>query len=105
MERKNDQVQGKKIQCTSSTTDTRQETKTADKSFEETCNAMLEEHALLEKIPHCLRKNDAMYDKSLYQNYGMYMYLLCVCMCDIVCTSTKDLQDELEKYEVHQKSV
>ena len=52
---KNDQVQGKKIQCKSSTTDTRQEIKRTDTSFTEKCNAMLEENASLEKIPHCLR--------------------------------------------------
>jgi len=55
MERKNDQVQEKKIQFTSSTTDTRQEIKRTDTSFTEKCNAMLEENASLEKIPHCLR--------------------------------------------------
>ena len=55
---KNDQVQGKKIQCKSSTTDTRQEIKITDTSFKEkmqcnACNAQ-ENTTLLEEKMQCL---------------------------------------------------
>ena len=58
---KNDQVQGKKIQCKSSTTDTRQEIKITDTSFKEKmqcnawgkCNAQ-ENTTLLEEEMQCL---------------------------------------------------
>ena len=80
MEWKNDQIQGKKIQCKSSSRDTRQETQITGMSFKEKmqcigkCNAW-ENTTLLEET-------NAMFDKSLY--YGLYMCVLCACMCDIV---------------------
>ena len=65
---------------------------------------------MLEKM-HCLRKyyiawgkNDAMFDKSLYKNCGTYVHVVCMYVWYSVrnlCTSTGDLWDELEKYEVH----
>ena len=55
-----------------------------------------------------------MYDKSLYKNDGMYMCVLCVCMCDIVQENFVQVQKTCEMnqkimmcirkvYKVHQK--
>ena len=55
-----------------------------------------------------------MFDKSLYKNDGIYMCVLCVCMCDIVQENCVQVQKTCEMnqknmmcirkvYKVHQK--